>query len=127
LDTPFAACCHNPGFTVRALLTMAPGTGVNTAVLNIVNAVLRKPSRIWTPDGWCGSIGSQGPALYNVSYPNLRDWQTRLLTWIRSSCQVGRAWLPPADATARSFPIADDPPSFRLASLKAMPPQSNTL
>ena len=68
----------NPGFTSLAVLMLAVGIGVNTAMFSVINAVLIQPLPYAEPDRivW---MNESGPEIKNrmVSYPNFVDWRAR--------------------------------------------------
>jgi len=68
----------NPAFTVLAVLMLAVGIGVNTAMFSVINAVLLQPLPYPEPDRivW---MNESGPEVQNrhVSYPNFVDWRAR--------------------------------------------------
>jgi putative ABC transport system permease protein len=68
----------NLGFTLLAVLTLAVGIGVNTAMFSVVNAVLLQPLPFPEADRivWMAESGPEVTDRW-VSYPNFIDWRER--------------------------------------------------
>jgi len=68
-----------PVFTLTALLNLAIGIGVNTAIFSVVNAVLLQPLPYTNPNElvfiWDTQRDKAEKLTYPVSAPNFRDWQ----------------------------------------------------
>ena len=81
----------NPGFTLLAVLMLAVGIGVNTAMFSVINAVLLQPLPYPEPDRivW---MNESGPEVANrhVSYPNFVDWRAR--NSVFESMSTFRGW-----------------------------------
>src|SRR6185437_1826001 len=81
----------NPAFTVLAVLMLAVGIGVNTAMFSVINAVLLQPLPYAEPDRivWMNESGSE---IKNrqASYPNFVDWRAR--NSVFESMSTFRGW-----------------------------------
>jgi predicted permease len=79
----------SPGFTLIAVLTLALGIGLNTAIFSVINAVLLKPPQYRNPEQlvWIWSTRKNVPRAF-YSIPNFNDTRAQSQTisdWIAFS------------------------------------------
>src|SRR5215475_14639166 len=79
----------HPGFTLVAILTLALGIGLNTAIFSVVNAVLLKPPQYKNPEQivWIWATRKNVPRAF-YSIPNFNDTRAQSQTisdWIAFS------------------------------------------
>jgi putative ABC transport system permease protein len=84
---------RNPGFAIVAILTLALGIGVNTAIFSVVNAVLLEPLPFDAPDRLVSGFETEAaPGNYPVNQADYLDWQRRNHTFDFTS---GYSWTRP--------------------------------
>src|SRR5262245_29875091 len=76
LRSAFRAFRRKPSFTAVVILTLAIGSGLNTAVFSVVNAVLLRPLRYQNPDRlvWIATYDARIPNEM-VSSPDVLAWR----------------------------------------------------
>jgi predicted permease len=75
---------RRPAFMFAAVLTLALGIGVNTAIFSVVNAVMLQPLPFGNPDRLVRIYESNpesGQTAWAVSDPNFRDWRSQTESW----------------------------------------------
>ncbi|MBI5383194.1 MAG: ABC transporter permease [Verrucomicrobia bacterium] len=92
----------SPGFTAVAVLTLALGIGVNTAIFSLVEAVLLRPLPFPEPDRLVDINESHRKdtllAEYGVSFPNFKDWQAQSRSFASMGIHEGwEFWLTEGD------------------------------
>ena len=97
---------NNPTFTAVAIASLALGIGLNTAIFNLVSAVLLQPLPVRDPAGLVSvfTVDPIYPGLLYCSYPNYKDYRDR------NTVFSGLALYTPIQATLTGEGDAGDVP-----------------
>ena len=82
-----------PGFTAVAVLTLALGIGVNSAIFSVLNAVLLRPLPYVDPDRIVRIDETEGHGGMGVSPPNLLDFQQQNHTFESVAGYTGGSFI----------------------------------
>ena len=81
---PCARFGRVPDSALVAVLTLALGVGVNTAIFSVVNAVMLRPLPFGEPDRLVRIYESnpeRGWPQFSASDPNFLDWRAQATSW----------------------------------------------
>ena len=98
----------NPVFTLVAVITLALGTGANTAIFSVVNAVLLKPLPFPAPDQIVavGQIDTReqgpSPSLDSMCYPDFFDFRNQNQTFSSLAVYRNQAFALAGEQEAQS-------------------------
>jgi putative ABC transport system permease protein len=100
----------SPGFAATAVLTLALGIGVCTAMFSIVHAVLLKPLPLHQPERlvWIENIGTGGLSARTSRADTLMGWRDQ-----NKSFESLAAWFAFSDYSRLKLTGAGDPESLR--------------
>ena len=108
---------RSPMFTAAAVLTLALGVGVNTAIFSVVNAVILQPLPFGDPDRLVRIYESnpeRGWPEFSASDPNFLDWHAQAMSWealaafdtdtVSLATDLGVEVIPAVGATSEFLP-----------------------
>ena len=111
-----------PAFSLAAILTLALGTGANTAIFAAVYGVLLKPLPYERPDRLVRIGEARAGSRLNVSYPNFVDWRgrSRVFDDLAIYITIGNAAIAGANGPAEVFPAGNaEARLFRVLGIQA--------
>ncbi|HKR26403.1 MAG TPA: ABC transporter permease [Acidobacteriaceae bacterium] len=87
---------NSPGFAITALLTLAMGIGVNTAIYSIIHGTLGLPFPASDRMAAIQNVFPQA-SYYAASYPDFEDWRSRAHSFssVVSLFPSRETWIPP--------------------------------
>ena len=126
LRSAFRRLVKSPGFTLAALLTLALGIGLNTAVFSLVNPILfrplpvRDPGRLVFLSQMKSSQGEATRSRLNIAYPDYLDWRAQNRVFEDVGVFQSASWT----VTGRGAPerVRGEAISATLFSMLGIPP-----
>ncbi len=99
---------QSPGFTAIAILTLALGIGVNTAIFSMVDALLFRPLPFPQPDRVVRVVEHlNGFGEVGTSYPNFLDWQREARTVSAASVARQKDYTLTGRASSERIPVIE--------------------
>ncbi|HKG91901.1 MAG TPA: ABC transporter permease [Gemmatimonadaceae bacterium] len=120
----FRTLVKNPAFTLAAVVCLALGIGVNTAIFSCVQALLLRPFPYRNPDELLALRENnlkRGWRMNSVSYPNFHDWREQSRT-LESAGMYGGASFNLASGTDAEY-VRGATVSATMFHVLGIPPQ----